>query len=130
LKKAFSLMEVMISVILLSVVMVSLLQLKVNNIFQTTKSQESKENLDYILISINGDEVDKRNENIYLKDKFNFSDEVRQKIKDKKINIKDELVDTYTIENNDINLNIDIYATKYTLENSGNSKTIYSFKLQ
>ena len=123
-------MEVMISVILLSVVMVSLLQLKVNNIFQTTKSQESKENLDYILISINGDEVDKRNENIYLKDKFNFSDEVRQKIKDKKINIKDELVDTYTIENNDINLNIDIYATKYTLENSGNSKTIYSFKLQ
>ncbi len=123
-------MEVMISVILLSVVMVSLLQLKVNNIFQTTKSQESKENLDYILISINGDEVDKRNENIYLKDKFNFSDEVRQKIKDKKINIKDELVDTYTIENNDVNLNIDIYATKYTLENSGNSKTIYSFKLQ
>lgn len=123
-------MEVMISVILLSVVMVSLLQLKVNNIFLTEKSLQSKENLDYILMAINNDEVSKRNENVYLKDLFDVNDEFRQKIKDKKVNIKDELVDTYNIKNDNLNLNIDIYTTKYTLDDTGNSKTIYSFKLQ
>lgn len=122
-------MEIIISIVILSVVIVSLLQLKVNNIFLTSKSEVSKENLNYILMAINSNEVKNRDENIYLKDIFTFDDTLRKKIKDKKINVKDELLENIEIKKDDLSLNIDIYSTKYTLDKTDNSKIIYSFKL-
>ena len=51
-KKAFSLMEVIISVVILSVVMLTLLQIKSGNIYLVSKSDQKSKINDYILMAV------------------------------------------------------------------------------
>ena len=64
-KKAFSFMEVIISVVILSVVMITLLKIKSDNIYLVSKSEQKSKFNDYILMAINfSDTTKNKNETI------------------------------------------------------------------
>ena len=131
-KKAFSLMEVIICVVILSVVMITLLQIKSNNIFLVTKSEEKLKSIDYILMSISfNDPIFDKNEDILVNQKYNFeNDEIKQELKDIKINLKDDKLEDKTIKNGNTNLNITTSFRTFSLENSDIKKKIYSFRIE
>jgi len=130
-KKAFSLMEVIIAISILSFVMVTLLQIKSENIFLISKSEKIAKNSEYILMAVNLDKAESRNENLFLDKSFTFeNDDLRKEFKDKKITIKDEKIDSKSIDNEFLKLNITTYSTTYTLDHSNSSKKIYSFKIE
>lgn len=131
-KKAFSLMEVIICVVILSVVMLTLLQIKSNNIFLITKSEEKLKSIDYILMSISfNDPIFDKNEDILVSQKYNFeNDEIKQELKDIKINLKDDKLEDKTIKNGNNNLNITNSFRTFSLENSDIKKKIHSFKIE
>lgn len=129
-KKAFSLMEVIIAIVMLSVVMIALLQIKSDNIFLIKSSDEKAKLNDYILMATNFDEVGKRNDNLFLDKNFRFdNDELRTEFKDKKIKIKDEKEETTSIDNEYMKVNITTFSTSYSLEEKM-TKKIYSFKIE
>ena len=87
-KKAFSLMEVIIAVSILSVVMVTLLQIKSDNIFILSKSNEKSQLRDYVNIASSLNSTSNRNENLLLDKTYSFkSDELRRELKDVKVKI-------------------------------------------
>lgn len=130
-KKAFSMMEVIIAISILSFVMVTLLQIKSENIFLVTKSEEASRNSEYILASMNLDFPNDRNENLFLDRVFSFeNDDLRKEFKDKKIKIKDEELETTSIDNEYMKLNIITFSTTYSLDDTNSSKKIYSFKIE
>jgi len=129
-KKAFSLIEVIIATLLLSVVMLSLYEVKANNIFILEKSKDSKEQNDYLNLAIDSKEYSKRNVNIYLDKHFNIKDDdLRREFKKVKIKVKDELLDTYTKNVDAFALKVSTFKTNYSFE-KGISKDIYRFKLE
>lgn len=130
-KKAFSLMEVLIAVTILSIVMISLLQIKSDNIFLVSKVDEKVKFNDYILLSIDLDKAESRNQNIFLDRKYDFSDdEIRRELKTIKVKQKDKKIKTQKIKDvDDFNLNIITYATSYSLDDKI-KKNIYTFKLE
>ncbi|MCP4971837.1 MAG: prepilin-type N-terminal cleavage/methylation domain-containing protein [Arcobacter sp.] len=129
-KKAFSLMEVIIATALLSVVMISLFQVKSNNIFIVEKTNESKKQKDYISLAIDTKDYSKKNKNIYLSRIFNIKDDdLRREFKEVKIKIKEEFPTIRIEKVEDISIKISNYKTKYSFEN-GISKDIYSFEIE
>jgi len=129
-KKAFSLMEVIVAITLLSVVMLSLLQLRSDNIFLVKKSDETAKLNDYISLSMNLSEASIRNENLFLDRVYRFdNDEIRKELKPIKIKIKDEELDTRTMKNDDYDLNVTTYSTTYSIDEKI-KKNIYTFKLE
>jgi prepilin-type N-terminal cleavage/methylation domain-containing protein len=131
-KKAFSLMEVIISIVILSVAMIALLQIKSENIFLVSKSNENTKANDYILLSIDfRDEILNKNEDIFLDKKYTYlNDNVRKELKDIKISIKDDKIESNSIQSNLNNINTTIFSRTYSLENSNIKKKIYSFKIE
>lgn len=128
-KKAFSLMEVVLSIAILSIVMVALLQIKSDNIYLVKKSDEKIKLNDYLFMAIDLKEADKRNENIFLTDKYNFkNDKLRREFKKIKVKIKDKKLDEKKYEVDNKALNIRTYSTSYSIKDDI-KKNIYSFKL-
>lgn len=123
-------MEVIIATALLSVIMLSLLQIKSENIFLVKKSQEKQLLKDYLSSSISFDEK-KKNENKRLDDIYKFNnDEIRRDIKQIKVKIKDDELSKKTIfKNEDLNINSRIYERSYSIEDKV-TKKIYTFKLE
>lgn len=129
-KKAFTLMEVIIAVSLLSVVMLSLFQVKGNNIFILEKSKENKKQNEYLSLVMDSTEYSKRNENVYLDKYFNIlDDDIRREFKEIKIKIKDEILEEKDVIYDDILFKIGQYKTTFSLE-KGISKNIYRFNLE
>jgi len=129
-KKAFSLMEVIIATSLISIVMVSLFQVKGNNIFILEKSKESKKQNEYLSLVMDSKEYAKRNEKVYLDRYFNIKDDdIRREFKQVKIKIKDKVLDKSTESIDNFSLKISQFKTTYSFEN-GISKDIYRFKLE
>jgi prepilin-type N-terminal cleavage/methylation domain-containing protein len=129
-KKAFSLMEVIIAVMILSVVMVTLLQVKSDNIFILSKSGEKSELRDYLALSANLNSSSNRNENLFLSRIYSFSnDELRRELKDVKIKIKDEEVNRKAYETDVANIEIITYETSYSIKDDI-KKSIYTFKIR
>lgn len=129
-KKAFSFMEVIISTALLSVVMLVILQIKNDNIFLVSKAQESKDLRDYITIASNINEVDNKNETLFLDRNYSIDDDtIRIELKRVKVKIKDDKLNSLNIEDEQINLSITSYSRSYSI-NDDIKKTIYSFKLE
>ncbi|APW64569.1 MULTISPECIES: type IV pilus modification PilV family protein [Arcobacteraceae] len=129
-KKSFSLMEVIIAIIMLSVVMLTLLQVKSDNIFLVTKSKEKSVFQDYIQTAININEKDNINENRYLGKLYTFkNDDIRRELKDIKIKVKKEEVDTASFKNDVVNFSITTYETSYSIEDDI-KKNMYSFKIK
>ena len=130
-KKAFSFMEVIISVVILSVVMITLLKIKSDNIYLVSKSEQKSKFNDYILMAINfSDKPNNKNENISL-EKYKYENEdLRKELKDIKVFIKDEKIETKTIYNGSNNINVTTYSRTFSLENSDIKKKLYSFKIE
>lgn len=123
-------MEVIVAITLLSVVMLSLLQLRSDNIFLVKKSDETAKLNDYISLSMNLSEASIRNENLFLDRVYRFdNDEIRKELKPIKIKIKDEELDTRTMKNDDYDLNVTTYSTTYSIDEKI-KKNIYTFKLE
>jgi prepilin-type N-terminal cleavage/methylation domain-containing protein len=131
-KKAFSLMEVIIAIVMLSVVMIALLKIKSENIFLVSKSNENTKANDYILLAVDfNDEISNKNEDIFLDKKYTYSnDDVRRELKDIKISIKDDKVESKSIQSDLNHINTTIFSRTYSLEDSNIKKKIYSFKIE
>lgn len=130
-KKAFSLMEVIIAIVILSVVMVALLKIKSENISIVSKSEQKIKLNEYILLAIDfKDKIENKNEDISL-EKYKYeNDDLRKELKDIKVSIKDEKIDTRTIMNGSNNINVTIFSRTFSLENSDIKKKLYSFKIE
>lgn len=129
-KKSFSLMEVLIATTLLSVVMLSLFQVKSNNIFILDKSSKEDKNKEYLMASMDTKEYQKRNKNVYLDKLFSIQDDdIRREFKKVKIKIKDEVLDSNSFKISDFTLKTSEFKTSYSFEN-GIKKDIYRFRLE
>lgn len=131
-KKAFSLMEVIISIVILSVVMITLLQIKSDNIHLVSKSDKKVKINDYILLAIDfKNEILNKNEDIDIYKNFKYENEyVKNELKDIKVGIKDEKIQSVSIDNGFNNINITTYSRTFSLEQSDIKKKLYSFKIQ
>lgn len=126
-------MEVIVSVVILSFVMITLIQTKNENIFLVSKSNEKSHIEEYILLAIDfNDEILDKNEDILLSDRYSFENSnLRKELRDIKIGIKDEKDETRTIKADEynVNLKIDTLYREIGLTNSDFKKKIYSFSL-
>ncbi len=131
-KKAFSLMEVIISVVILSVVMITLLQIKSNNIQLASKSEEKNKSIDYILMALSfNDSITNKNESVLIDKKYTYdNEEINEEIKNRKVNIKDDKLESKTIESHRNSINISTSFRSFSLENSDIQKKIYTFKIE
>ena len=132
-KNAFSLMEVIISIVILSVVMITLLQIKTDNIHLVSKSEQKIKLNDYILLAIDFSDKNMtiKNEDIDIYKNFKYENEyVRNELKDIKVSIKDEKIQSVSIDNGFNNININTYSRTFSLEQSDIKKKLYSFKIQ
>jgi len=128
-KKSFSLMEVIISVVMLSVVMITLLQIKSDNIFIVEKSKDKSLSLDYIQLALNLEEKENINENRFLEKKYNFkNDEIREELKDIKIKVQSEKLDTKSYDSSNTNINIITNTITYSIDDI--TKSIYTFEIE
>lgn len=132
-KKSFSLMEVIIAVMILSVVMVALLQIKTENIFLISKTNERVKLNEYVQLSIDLKKVNEENsENIefFLDKKYPFvNDDIRKELKEIKVDIREKKEDEYKIETTSEDLNIIIYSRTYSI-NEDIKKKIFNFKFE
>ena len=131
-KKAFSLMEVIISVVILSVVMLTLLQIKSGNIYLVSKSDQKSKINDYILMAVDfNNKIIDKNKSVLIDEKYNYiNNEIKEELKNKKINIKDEKLESESIKSDRNSINITTYYRTFSLENSDIQKKIYSFKIE
>ena len=130
-KKAFSLVEVIISVAILSFVMITLLQMKSNNIFLLEKSNEKTQLVDYVLLAGDIEDSSKQtNKSVYLDKLTQFkNDDIRRELKEIKIEIKDKELNKLEIKENGLNIKIKTYAREYKIEEDI-KKSIYSWEFE
>lgn len=121
-------MEVIISVVILSVVMITLLQIKSNNIQLASKSEEKNKSNDYILMALSfNDSITNKNESVLIDKKYTYdNEEINEEIKNRKVNIKDDKLESKTIESHRNSINISTSFRSFSLENSDiQKKNIY-----
>ncbi|MCG3684553.1 type IV pilus modification PilV family protein [Aliarcobacter butzleri] len=131
-KKAFSLMEVIISIVILSFVMITLIQIRNENIFLVSKSNQKNYIEDYIMLSIDfNDDILDKNENIFLSDKYNFeNDDIRKELKDIQIDIQDKKLESKNINSEfNINMKTNIFYRDIKLQNSDFTKKLYKINI-
>lgn len=132
-KKSFSLIEVIIAVSILSVVMVTLLQIKSDNIFLISKSNNQSKLNDYIQLAIDFKAINQENQEnveLFLDKKFTFeNDDIRKELKDIKVIIREEKEDEEKIDTSTKSLNITTYSRVYSIDNNIKKK-IYNFKIE
>ena len=131
-KKAFSLMEVIISIVILSVVMITLLQIKSDNIHLVSKSDKKVKINDYILLAIDfKNEILNKNEDIDIsKNKKYENEDIQQELKDTNVIIKDEKMKLESINSRFNSLNITTFTRTFNLDNTDVKKKLYSFKIE
>jgi type II secretory pathway pseudopilin PulG len=129
-KKSFSLIEVLISVSILSVVIVSVLQIKEKNFTFLEKYEIAKKYNEYISLSTIHDITKKDiNTNIYLDEIVKFKDDdIRKELKEIKIYIKSELMDTEDLSTDNMQLELEITKIDFKIQEKSN-KDFYTFKL-
>lgn len=129
-KSSFSLIEVLVATLFLSIAMLSLNQVQSSNIFILNKAQDTKKDLEYLNLIISSEVYSKRNKNLYLSQEYKIDDDtLRRELKDIKFKVKDEIDNTYSSTIQNINFKISNVKTTYTLENKI-SKNIYGFKIE
>jgi prepilin-type N-terminal cleavage/methylation domain-containing protein len=131
-KRAFTLIETVISVAILSVVMLILLQIKENNIYFLQKVEDSTKidmqlALGMGLSDFNNTLEEKK---FYIKDLLTLKDdEVRQKIKEIQVTRTIEEPDELEVGSEDFPISVLIYKENYSLKD-GSNKNMYSFTLE
>ena len=131
-KKAFTLVEVLVSVALLSLMITTIFQIKENNLFYLEKFKASSKYNELIsLATITENNSNKlRNENIYL-DKFvDFNDDdIRKELKNVKVNVKDIESDIKDLSSEEFSFGLNIKQSIYSIEDKVSSN-IYKFTLE
>ncbi len=130
-KKAFSLIELVIAVSILSVVMLSLIQIRSNNINLIKKVKEKAILSDYILLAMDLKKPSNRNKDIRLGDIYRFkNDDLRRDLKQVKVKVKDKKLETIVVPILDnIEVNINIFSSSYSIDDKM-KKNIYSFNIE
>ncbi|MCK5111615.1 MAG: hypothetical protein KAQ94_08850 [Arcobacteraceae bacterium] len=128
-KQAITLVEVLVSVMLISVVIVSLLQIKENNLHFLEKSKDTIKYNSYIaMVSLDNDK-NIRNKNIYLDEEIKFKDDdIRKEFKNIKIKVKDEELEPIEFSTDEYTLQINIKQTSLSMENK-TQKSFFRFSL-
>ncbi len=129
-KKAISLVEVLVSIMLITTVIVAILQMKDNNFFLLEKFKKTSLYNSYIslavTIGIN------RNEKVYLDDIVNFDDnDIRKDFKEVRILVKDKNLKDIILPENEYLRFISVVESNYTmsLHNDTAQQKFYTFKL-
>ena len=132
-KKSFSLMEVIIAVMILSVVMVALLQIKTENIFLISKTNERVKLNEYVQLSVDLKKVNEESSEdieLFLDKKYPFiNDDIRKELKEIKVDIREKKEGIRKIETTSEDLNIIIYSRTYSI-NEDIKKKILNFKIE
>ncbi len=126
-KDAISLVEVLISVMLISVVITSILQIKENNLHFLVKTNEMYKNNMYVSTLA----IDKsiKDGNTYLKDKLDFNDDdIRKSLKNIKIDVKNKEQEPLVFITDEYSLIINIKSVNLKL-NDTYEKQFYRFSL-
>jgi len=99
--KALSLMEVLVSIILITVVIAALLSIKQNNLSIMEKSNEKEAYRSYIsVLAYDIESINNRNKNIFLSDVLDMNDtDFKEEINSIKINVKDEIIESKDVKN-------------------------------
>lgn len=122
-------MEIIITTVLISAVMLSLFQVKSNSIFILEKSKDTKKQKEILSLLFDSKEFSKRNKNVYLDKYFSIKDDdIRREFKEYKVKIKDELIEKIQEKTDSLNFEINKYKTEYSFE-KGIKKNIYKFEL-
>jgi len=98
LRGAFTLIEVMVSVMIISVVIMALLQMQGNNTYMFSKLKSKLEINQYASFFIANKDYGFKKESVYLSDLLNefvVEDDLRRKLKNIKIKIRYEELDKY-----------------------------------
>lgn len=128
-KKALSLVEVLVAIVLITVIIGSVLQMQQNNLFFLDKFKQTSLYINYIAL-IADEKPSNRNLNIYLDEKIKFNDdEIRKEFKEIKITVKDEEHGEIKLPKNDYMTSIPVIKSTYNV-NEQVSKTFYTFKIQ
>lgn len=126
-------MEVVIAVMILSVVMVALLQIKTENIFLISKTNERVKLNEYVQLAVDLKKVNQESEEnteIYLDKKYPFiNEDIRKELKEIKVVIREEKEDEYKIETPSQDLNITTYSRTYSIDENIKKK-IFNFKIE
>ena len=129
-KKAFTLIEVIISITLMSFVIVLLLNLKEQNLYLIEKAQKSQEKNEYFSpLVLSSNLYNTNNENIYLSDILSFSKyEHNKNLKNFKITVKNTALKSKVYELSGLN-KIEFKAYAGIFSNKDTQKKYYFFKI-
>ncbi len=129
-KKSFFIIEVMISILLISGIILSLFKIKNNNLnFLNKYNDNTLVNSSFSVVILNNINNYKNNEKQYLKDIINIKNtNVSNNIKDIKIQVKIKKLKDEEVKLEDTKINIISYESTYTLANKF-TKKIYTIKL-
>ncbi len=126
-KQAISLVEVLVAVMLISVVIVSLLQIKENNLTLLDKLTVSSKLNSYI--SIIALKNDNKEGMIYLDQELYFKDDdIRKSLKDIKIEVKNKTLSPLKFEVEKYKIQIDIKQTVLSIDDTF-KKQFYTFTI-
>jgi prepilin-type N-terminal cleavage/methylation domain-containing protein len=131
-KRAFSLIEVLVAVMLLTVVIGVVLKVQQNNLFFVEQFKESSKNDEYLSIATldQNKSKDLRNTHIYLDKVVDFKDDdVRKILKELKVTIKDKELDEVPLSAGDYQIIMKQYESEYKIDGKVNKK-FYSFELE
>lgn len=142
LKDAFTLIEVMIAVMIISVVIMALLQIYANSthIFFSLKSQtKSNQYSSFLLANENYGFEDKNNITLYdLVSDFDVEDELRRELKGKKVKLIYTQLETIDLSESEVqeeetsseNLGVVLEVGRDTLQLENISSSVLRFRLQ
>ena len=126
-KQAISLVEVLVSVMLISVVIVSLLQIKENNLMLLEKLRITSKLNSYISIVALDDSI--KDGNIYLSQELDFKDDdIRKSLKDIKVEATNEKLKPLIFDSDEYNIQINIKQTSLSIDNTL-KKQFYKFTI-
>jgi len=132
-KKAISIIEVLVAVMLITTVIAAVLQMKNNNLFFLDKFSQSALLNSYVSYTVVQPPNSKRDTKIYLDKQVDFNDDdIRKKLKQIKISIKDTEEKDIGIPKNDYIQSVNILKSSYNLEYKEKKiqQNFYTFKLE
>ena len=128
-KKALSLVEVLVSIVLITLIITALLSIKDTNLSFIEKSAQKEKYRSYIsLLAYDIESIKNRNKNIFLSDIIGLNDDdFKQEISSIKINVKDEIQETKELENSTFSYQIN--KSTYKIDEKA-SNSFFTIKIQ
>jgi len=123
-EKSFFLIEVLISIVLISGVIFSLFQIKSNSMYFLEKYGNNQELKSAIfLVSLNNKEMVIKDKSVYLNDVVEFKDDdIRRKLKNIKVEVKDELEEIKDISLDGLTIKTQITKINYSVDKEINKQ--------